>query len=71
MTVCDRGEGVKNHEKKRDILYGRPLTQSLGILPSSQLHHSIIYKYISSPPRSIMLCVYCILKYYIIEYFVV
>ena len=26
MTVCDRGEGgVKNHQKKRDILYGRPL----------------------------------------------
>ena len=26
MTVCDRGEGggVKNHQKKRDILYGRP-----------------------------------------------
>ena len=28
MTVCDRG--VKNHQKKRDILYGRPFT---GILP--------------------------------------
>ena len=24
MTVCDRGRGVKNHQKKRDILYGRP-----------------------------------------------
>ena len=25
MTVRDRGrEGVKNHRKKRDILYGRP-----------------------------------------------
>ena len=26
MTVCDRERGVKNHQKKRDILYGRPLT---------------------------------------------
>ena len=26
MTVCDRGRGVKNHLKYRDILYGRPLT---------------------------------------------
>ena len=27
MTVCDKGGGggVKNHQKKRDILYGRPL----------------------------------------------
>ena len=25
VTVCDRGGGVKNHQKKRDILYGRPL----------------------------------------------
>ena len=26
MTVCDRGEGGSkiNHQKKRDILYGRP-----------------------------------------------
>ena len=25
MTVCDRGRGGQNHQKKRDILYGRPL----------------------------------------------
>ena len=28
MTVCDGG-GVKNHQKKRDILYGRPLCKNI------------------------------------------
>ena len=31
VTVCDRGGGVKNHQKKRDILYGRPLCCMLSI----------------------------------------
>ena len=48
MTVCDRGEGgVKNHQKKRDILYGRPLiTFFISFLSckGSKLSFSIVKK---------------------------
>ena len=40
VTVCDRGGGVKNHQKKRDILYGRPLTLSIVLIKTTNRVYS-------------------------------
>jgi len=38
VTTCDEGgKGVKNRPKKRDVLYGRPVTLKLSILSARYL----------------------------------